>query len=637
MKTATLLSSMALFLLFSVFLIACSSEAPADPAAPAAAAPAAPAVASSGTAPAAPAKGSAPAAPSAPAKPAPAAAALPAPNPLATGGQQTSSAAAPQTTIKLQPASTASTAPSGTLRTAETSVAFPGTVPRDTPCGTQNVSHHYGVYETPKYWGIGEAVIVPNLTTAWSYDDSATVLTMDLKKGVQFHNDWGEMTSADWKWSHDSMISDGSIHSNIFISKARVQEVKPVGDYSVEFHLDIHNIFFINSQMDGPGGCGSLEIVSKNRIDTLGEEAAHLDLSGGTGPFKFVEWTAGDKVIVEAVPDHHRKTSSYQRIEAYEIKETATQMAALLTKQVDVAIAPPTSVDKIKDNGLVLQKMNGGGYNRLYPQGKFCMEETLDGTVVDPYPRPAYDPSIPWVGDCEDPASLEKARLVRWAVSMSLDRQSIVDNILNGYARPAGPAEMMGVTYEKYYQDKWAVPYDPDKARQYLKDAGHADGFDAVVHVTTGYNPSEIEMGEAIAQMMIAIGIDTSIEVLTYKGYRPSVVARESGDFWFRSSGAGLGLNPEIAMLRRNPHGAFNPGFEVSEPLEIIAQIDQCTTAECIDTLREEQWDWWHNDQQIIGVVESYPLMGYNPETIGTWNFPVGGSGLNSFEYVTKP
>ena len=104
-----------------------------------------------------------------------------------------------------------------------------------------------------------------------------------------------------------------------------------------------------------------------------------------------------------------------------------------------------------------------------------------------------------------------------------------------------------------------------------------------------------------------------------------------------RSSGPGLGLNPEIAMLRRNPVGAFNPGFEVEEPLQIIKKIDACTTPDCMDKLREEQWDWWHDSQQIVGVVELFGLMAVNPEVVGTWNMPIGSPGLSSFEYIEKP
>lgn len=265
------------------------------------------------------------------------------------------------------------------------------------------------------------------------------------------------------------------------------------------------------------------------------------------------------------------------------------------------------------------------------------MTETLDGTPVDPNPRPGYDPSQPWVGDCNDPVAQENARKVRVAVSMSIDRQSIVDNILGGFGRPAGPGELSAVTYDKYFQERWTVPYDPERARQLLAEAGYPDGFEATIRITTGSNPLEIEMGEAVGKYMEEIGIDVNLIVLTYSGNRPSVVARERSDWWFRSSGGGLGLNPEIAMIRRNPVGAFNPGFEVREPLEIIAQIDACTTPDCIDALREVQWDWWHDQQQIIGVVESFGTFAVDPNKVGIWTIPTGTAGVAGFEYIQKP
>jgi len=56
-----------------------------------------------------------------------------------------------------------------------------------------------------------------------------------------------------------------------------------------------------------------------------------------------------------------------------------------------------------------------------------------------------------------------------------------------------------------------------------------------------------------------------------------------------------------------------------------------------MDKLRDEQWDWWHDSQQIVGVVELFGLMAVNPDVVGTWNMPIGSPGLSSFEYVEKP
>jgi ABC-type transport system substrate-binding protein len=219
---------------------------------------------------------------------------------------------------------------------------------------------------------------------------------------------------------------------------------------------------------------------------------------------------------------------------------------------------------------------------------------------------------------------------------MSIDRQGIVDNILGGFGRPAGPAEMNGVTFDKYFLDKWSVPYDPDMARQYLADAGWPDGFEMEVRCTTGH-PLMVEMCEAIAKGMTDIGLDVNIVTLAYSANRPCVVARECGNWWFRTGGEGLGLNPEIALLRRNTVRTFNPGFEIREQLEILAQIDACKSSECLDELRDVHWDWWHHNQQIIGVVETYGLFGVNIEKVGEWKIPFGMGGLAAFDRIQKP
>ena len=167
------------------------------------------------------------------------------------------------------------------------------------------------------------------------------------------------------------------------------------------------------------------------------------------------------------------------------------------------------------------------------------MDTTLAGEPIEPYPRPGYDPSKPWVGECGNPDSKENARKVRMAMSMAIDRQSIVDNILGGFGRPSYLPEILPPLLDLIWQDKWFIPYDPDAARELLVEAGYPDGFDALIRITTGSHPLEVEMGQAVALFLGALGGDVRTEVLTYSGNRPSVVARERSDLWFRSSSAG--------------------------------------------------------------------------------------------------
>jgi ABC-type transport system substrate-binding protein len=262
------------------------------------------------------------------------------------------------------------------------------------------------------------------------------------------------------------------------------------------------------------------------------------------------------------------------------------------------------------------------------------METTLSGESLDPYPRPGYDSSKPWVGECGNPVSQENARLVRLAMSMAIDRQSIVDNLLGGFGRPSYLPEVLPPLLDTVWQDKWLIPYDVGAAKILLAEAGYPDGFDALVRITTGSHPLEIEMGQAVAQFLQALGGDIRTEVLTYSGNRPSVVARERSDLWFRSSSAGTAEPPELTQLRRNPENAFNPGLEIEEPLAIIRQMDTLMSEDQLNRIREQLYDAFRHNQWIIPVVLADQILGVNTDKILEWKMTTGSGYLGDFQNI---
>ena len=484
-------------------------------------------------------------------------------------------------------------------------------------------------------FGAQGSVLEPRLVTGFEADPSGTEFTFKMREGVPFHGNWGEVTAEDFKWSFDNEIQEGSIHSSIAMARSVGAQIEVLDKYTFKATIDRPNSFFFGAYFDNSGGA-STKVFSKRRYETLGEEAATVDLSGGTGPFRFEKWEQGDEAVLQAVSGHYRTTPQFQTVQIVEIKEAATQLAALETGEIDVAMIPPTAVDRIRSKGLDVRPFGVPGVQRMYAQGMFCMPTTLDGEPVTPYPRPAYDPSKPWIGDCDDPESMANAAKVRRAVAMSIDRQSIVDNILGGFGRATYLPEVTPPTLDRIMQDKWIIPYDIERATEMLAEAGYPDGFEALVYITTGSHPLEVEMGQAVAQMMSDIGIDVSTQVLTYSGARPAVVARERNDWWFRSSGSGTAEPPELIMLRRNPENAFNPGFELREPLAIMRELDVARTLEEADEIRERLFDWYDENQPIIQILLADVIIAVNPDKIGEWPMSKGHGRIGDFENAER-
>ena len=554
-----------------------------------------------------------------------------------TAPANTSTTLSTTATARAEESSSAESPSTRTTRTftlAASDVTFPAMVPSQLPVAPSGFMRRWGVYETAMVWAVDRPELEFRLITGWELDPDGRGWTLELKHGVQFHGSWGEMTADDFVWSFEDEIRDGSIHSGIGLARATGATAEAVDNYTVSFRLDSPNSFFFDAFF-GNGSGASTKVFSKNRTETLGVDAAFLDLSGGTGPFVFKKWAQGDEVVLEAFEGYHGTPSQLKTVRILEIKEPATQIAALKSGQVDASLVPaPLAEDVASDPSLDTLSFGVPGSQRLYPQGQFCMETTLAGEPIEPSPRPGYDPSKPWVGECDNPDSQENARKVRMAMSMAIDRQSIVDNILGGFGRPSYLPEVLPPLLDLIWQDKWFIPYDPDTARELLVEAGYPDGIDALIRITTGSHPLEVEMGQAVAQFLGALGGDVRTEVLTYSGNRPSVVARERSDLWFRSSSAGTAEPPELTQLRRNPENAFNPGLEVREPLAIIRQMDSITSREEIDKIRERLYDGFNLNQWIIPVVLADQILGINSDRILEWKMTTGSGYLGDFENI---
>jgi peptide/nickel transport system substrate-binding protein len=549
----------------------------------------------------------------------------------------------------------AAAGPSGTLIVADADIAFPNLIPCKFAYNPQQQVHRWSVFDTTYYWGFDEpGISLIGLGESWAYNPEQTVLTWKVRKGVAFDGGWGEVTADDWDWSWNSQHCDGSLHSGIFISKSYTKETRVVDESTIEFHLTEPNLFYLY-KFSGPGGGGSFTIFSKAKSDALGEQKADRNLTGGTGPFRFVKWSPGDEIVTEARPDHYRRVPEYGTVRIVEIPEAATQVAALMAKEVDIAEMPTIDAARVADSGINVIKLLGDGTSQIIMQGRFCFgpQGVLDDRGNPVPARPAFDPSKPWVGSCDpDSQEWENARKVRNAVALAIDRESIVDSILGGFGFVGTkPGFMFKQAVDKYLPLAkaegldWESKHDPRAARALLAEAGWPNGFEVLMRVTTGDHPLAVEMAEAIAKDLAVIGIDVKIETLTYTGNRPAVVARENGDWWFQADSGGAPSaafpNTETWAHRRNPEAAFNSGWEIPQAVVLSKVMERCETQQCLDEGRVAMFDWWAEDQGYVSVVNSFGTMGTNPDRVGVWRQPLG-IGIHpgnrfSLEYLEKP
>ena len=491
-----------------------------------------------------------------------------------------------------------------------------------------------GVHETAQRIN-ADLEVVPHLAESWTISDDGLVHTLKLREGVQFHGGWGEMTAEDWKWTAEDQWSPTSNHGGQFIARTNLKEVRVVDKYTVEFVLERPNAFF-QEYYGQIRDDVALAVYSENRVEEMGPEAATTELpDGGTGPYQVESWTADTEIVLKAFPDYWGEQPEYETVRVVQIAEPSTVLAALETGAVDAAIVPVTARERVEAAGLEVESA-GVGQARIIFTGQFCWKE-FQGEEIPP--RPGYDPSKPWVGDCDDPESLERAKQVRHAMSMAIDRQALVDAIVGGHGRPAYVHMLIGYFADRYMKPEWVIPYDPEKAKQMLADAGYPDGFSFEFSCDTTGHTLLTEFCEATAGMWSNIGLQPQIRRMAPDARRQALVERSMSSVRLEVE-TGVTPIPEARGFGEVPTAAFNSGYEMPGLLDLVNAAAVAGSREELDQIREQQYAWAFDQHLEVPMVEFEEIYAYNPEKIGAWPrtpFTGHSEALMDFETIKKP
>lgn len=337
----------------------------------------------------------------------------------------------------------------------------------------------------------------PSVALEWASNDDFTVWTFKIREGQRFHN--GEVLDAnDVKFSFELYQDEISTNPRKGVYQEMIEEIVVEDPTTVVFHLTAPSDEWPKSVSD----LFSVPILPQDYITEVGhEEFAQNPV--GSGPFRFVKQILGTSVTFEAVEgDHWRGTPHFKELEVRLIEEGVTRVNALLAGEVDLISIPMGSVSQAEGVDILAVPTTVNQW-------------LVFGGLIDPT-HPNYDPDIPW----HDP-------LVRQAMNIAVDRQAIADSIFRGFAKPAAqtfmlPGELGFDTSLEVY------PYDPEKAKELLAEAGYPNGFSLDMYIYD-LPPSEgmPQMAEAVAAMLEEVGLDVNIIPTEYTTIRPPWEARD--------------------------------------------------------------------------------------------------------------
>ncbi|NLK08965.1 MAG: ABC transporter substrate-binding protein [Firmicutes bacterium] len=212
--------------------------------------------------------------------------------------------------------------------------------------------------------------------------------------------------------------------------------------------------------------------------------AAFAQAPVGTGPYRLKEWIKDEKIILQANGDYYRGAPAVQEVVFRPIPETASRIAELRTGAVDlIANVPPhqaASIDALPD-----LKVRTAPSSRII----FIVLTTTDG------------------GPLAD-------KRVRQALNYAVDKEAIVRALLGGYGYVlASPLPNNAFGFDPTLQ---SYPYEPEKAKQLLKEAGFQEGFDLIFEAPQGRYLMDKEVAQAVNGYLQDIGIKTQFNVLEW-------------------------------------------------------------------------------------------------------------------------
>lgn len=319
-----------------------------------------------------------------------------------------------------------------------------------------------------------EGDLIPAVAEKYELSDDQLTYTFTIRDGLKFHN--GEpVTGADVLWSIRRCMPGGEADIQVVEAFSAIQEAE-YKENTVTLTLDQPNN----------------EFLSYLTLAVLPQDYGQQDTAPvGTGPFKFVSRAAQDNIVLERFDDYWGEKAYLDKV-TYKIIENADSiLMSLQSGAVDLfAHLTSTQVAQLGDD--------------------FNIEEGTMNLVQAMYLNNAVAP-------------FDNVK-VRQALCYAVDRQQILDLAFDGYGSLIGSS--MYPAFGKYFDDSLTnhYPYDVEKAKALLAEAGYPDGFSMTITVPSNYQP-HIDTAQVIVEQLKQVGVKAEIQLVEWATWLSDVYA----------------------------------------------------------------------------------------------------------------
>jgi len=352
--------------------------------------------------------------------------------------------------------------------------------PAETTIGTSFMVL-YGIHDALVKPLPGKSV-APALAESWSVSPDGLVYDFVLRKGVKFHN--GEpVTAEDAKFSferyrgiHAKTLKERVAAVEALDGRLRIRLRQPWPDFMTYY---------------GTVTTSAAWVVPKKYLEKVGEDG-FKKAPVGAGPYRFVSFTPGIELVLEAFDGYWRKAPSVKRLVLRVIPDPSTRLVALRRNEVDVVFS---MVGELADE---VRRMPGFSLKPVYPSTHWLS-----------FPD-QWDPKSPW-----------HDRRVRLAANHAIDRAAI------DQARTGGLSRITGSIVAGTSDFFWPPPpyaFEPGRAKKLLAEAGYPSGFDAGEYFC---DMTSADAAEAMIGYLQGVGIRAKLRPLERAAFNKSIADKK--------------------------------------------------------------------------------------------------------------
>jgi len=367
-----------------------------------------------------------------------------------------------------------------------------------------------------------DSKMIPGLATSWKVINPTT-WEFKLRKGVKF-TDGSELTAEDVVFSIDRVPnvpnSPGpfSAYTKAIIAKEIVDPYTIRFKYAAPYPL-------------APNDLSTIYIVSKKVATGAATEDFNSGKAAiGSGRYKLVKYTSGDRVELVRNDNYWGEKSPWDKVTFKIIKNEPARVAALLSGDVDAIEQTPTA-----------------DLARIKADPKFAVTSKISHRVIY-FNFDHLDRSSPFINDKAGKPLAKNPLLdvrVRRAISKAINRQAIVDRVMEGQGVPSG--QLVSEKLFGHVPGLKADAYDVEGAKKLMTEAGYPDGFNLTIHGPSGRYVNDEKIVQAVAQMLSRIGITAKVETAPMGPYSARASKQE---FSFHMVGWGASTGEASSPLR---------------------------------------------------------------------------------------